>query len=138
MGYRGSEDYSQQQVGYKGLERFDITIRVIECIDLMGDMFTTLRFTGINSDSQDVYKAFVNSFFKVFHITAGMLPEKEIELITEVESAFQGDLNLTPELASKFLSLFEDYLHAMKKAGIYDPTVVKQFWNPATAWEKSI
>jgi hypothetical protein len=137
MGF-GNNDYQQQQSGYKGLERFDITVRVIECIDLMGDLFTSLRFSGINRDSSDVYKSFINAFFKVFHITAGMLSDKDLELIADIEASFMGDLTLTPDTSSRFLTHFEDYLHAMKKAGIYDPAIMKQFFNPAQAWEKSI
>lgn len=132
------EDNYQQQSGYKGLERFDITVRVIETIDLMGDLFTSLRFRGICQESQATWEGFINSFFKLFHITAGMMSEKELNLISEVETAFTENLDLTAATSSKFLALYEDYLAAMKKAGIYDPTVLKQIFNPATAWEKSV
>jgi len=135
MGYNNQE---YQQAGYKGLERFDITIRVLECIDLMGDLFTNLRFRGITQDSQIIYESFINSFFKVFHITASMLSEKDLEIILSIESAFQADISLSADTAGKFLSLFEEYLHSMKNAGIYDPMVIKQAINPLSAWQDSI
>ncbi len=46
-----------------------------------------------------------------------MLTDKDIELITSIESAFTCDLSISPENASKFLKLYEDYLFAMKKSG---------------------
>jgi hypothetical protein len=127
-----------QQAGYKAMERYDITLRVIECIDLMGDLFTTLRFRGITPESSAVYEAFINSFFKIFHITASMLTEKELNLITSIEIAFTEDLSISPETSSKFLKLYEDYLFAMKKTGVYDPMVVRKFLNPGDAWTDSI
>ncbi|AKB78641.1 hypothetical protein MSHOH_2158 [Methanosarcina horonobensis HB-1 = JCM 15518] len=136
MGFYDNNQY--QQAGFKAMERYDITLRVIECIDLMGDLFTTLRFGGINQDSKLVYESFINAFFKVFHITASMLTDKDIELITSIESAFTCDLSISPENASKFLKLYEDYLFAMKKAGIYDPMVIKKYLNPGDAWTDSV
>lgn len=65
MGY-GDDNYKQQSAGFKGLERFDITVRVIETIDLMGDLFTALRFHGINSDSKTIWEQFINTFLKFF------------------------------------------------------------------------
>lgn len=137
MGY-GEDNTKQQSVGFKGLERFDITVRVIETIDLMGDLFTSIRFNGINRESSEIWEQFINTFFKVFHITAGMLSKNDLPLITHVEESFSGILVLTPDTASKFLALFEEYLAAMNKAGIYDPAIIRNFYNPATAWERSV
>lgn len=66
MGFYDNNQY--QQAGFKAMERYDITLRVIECIDLMGDLFTTLRFGGINQDSKLVYESFINAFFSKFFI----------------------------------------------------------------------
>jgi hypothetical protein len=120
------------------MERYDITLRVIECIDLMGDLYTSIRFRGISPESTGIYEAFVNSFFKIFHITASMLKEGDIDTITEVEEALMSDIFISPETVDKFLKLFESYLFAMKKAGIYDPMVVRKFINPADAWTDSV
>jgi len=136
MGFGEGGDY--QQAGFKAMERYDITIRIIDCIDLMGDLYTSVRFHGINEESTMIYEAFVNSFFKIFQITASMLSEKDIELITNVEATFSGDLDIKSERLGKFLNLFEDYLHAMKKSGIYDPMVYKNFQNPFSAWQESV
>jgi hypothetical protein len=133
-----NQDYQQQQAGYKGLERFDITIRVIENIDLMGDLFTSLRFRGINAESERVWETFINAFFKLFHITASMLTQEEAKLVVDIETSFTMSLTLTPEASSRFLTHFEDYLFCLKKCGIYDPAVIKQFFNPASSWEKSV
>lgn len=130
-------DNQYQQAGYKGLERFDITIRVIETIDLMGDLYVTLRKRGITVESNFIWEAFIGSFFKVFQITASMLKQEDIELIAAVENAFCGDIELTPETSGSFLAYFEEYLYAMKRAGIYDPTIIKHYQNPAAVWEKS-
>lgn len=131
------DDY-YQNAGFKGLERYDITVRVISCIDLMGDLYAALRFTGINDSSHGIFVSFIREFFKTFHITAGLLKEDSIPLITDIETSFSGSLDLTPEIAGKFLTHFEDYLHALKEAGVYDPSVMKQIYNPAAAWERSV
>lgn len=138
MGYNNYGNNEYQQAGYKGLERYDITLRIIENIDLMGDLFTSLRFRGITQESQQIYEAFINSFFKVFHITASMMKEEDLELIANIEAAFQSDIKLSVEVAGYFLNLFEDYLHSMKNCGIYDPMVIKQIVNPLSAWQESI
>lgn len=135
MGYN---DNQYQQAGYKAMERYDITLRVIECIDLMGDLYTSIRFRGISLESGNIYESFINSFFKIFHITASMLKEKDIETITAVEAALMSDVSISPDTVSKFLKLFEDYLFAMKNAGVYDPMVIRKFLNPADAWTDSV
>ena len=132
--YNNIQQGSYQQVGIKGLERYDITIRVIECIDLMGDFYTSTRFTGLTLDTQTIYVEFINAFFKVFHISATMLTEKSVDLVAKIEAAFQDDINLNIATANKFLSLFEDYLFELKTAGVYDPTVFKSVNNPTTSW----
>lgn len=134
--YGGNDSY--QQAGFKNMERFDITLRVIECIDLMGDLFTSLRFRGIAQESLQVYEAFINAFFKIFHITGSMMKEEDLELIASIDEAFSEKLELTSRTADKFISLFEEYLQAMKKAGVYDPLVVRQFINPLSAWQESL
>jgi len=121
------------------MERFDITIRVISCVDLFGDLYAALRFTGMNQDSNTAYQQFIKEFFKVFHITAGLLNENAIPLITDIETSFKmDDISLNPITANTFMTHFEDYLFAMKEAGVYDPAVMHQMWNPDNSWEKSV
>lgn len=133
----GGDSYSQSS-GLKGLERYDITLRVIQCVDHMGDLYTALRFGGINAGSQSAYATFVNEFFKLFHITASLLKEEAIPLVADIETSFCGDIDISPQNAGKFLSHFESYLYALKEAGVYDPTVVRNIYHPSTAWERSI
>ncbi len=129
-----------QQVGIKGLERFDITVRVILTIDLMGDMFTALRFSGINPESEAIYQEFINNFFKLFHISSTLLKDSKdiLQLLAKIDEAFQGSLVLTSDTSSVFIDLFEDYLFALKDAGVYDPAVTRYYNDPARAWEGSI
>lgn len=133
----GGNHYSQNS-GMKGLERYDITLRVINCVDSMGDLYTALRFGGINSGSNGVYMTFISEFFKLFHITASLLNESAITLVADIETSFAGDIDISPQTAGKFLTHFEDYLHALKEAGVYDPTVFRQMYHPGNAWERSI
>jgi hypothetical protein len=67
-----------------------------------------------------------------------MLSEKDIPLIADIETSLKMDLSLTPETASRFLDHFENYISAMKEAGIYDPSVIRQMWNPDNSWERSV
>jgi hypothetical protein len=134
MAYNGGE----QQAGYKSLERFDVTIRVIEVIDLMGDLFTSLRFRGINKQTEEIWESFISSFFKLYHITASMMTTKEEELIVDIETSFTMDLTLNTQVSSRFITHFEDYLYAMKKNNIYDPAVIRTYSNPAASWESSV
>ena len=133
----GGNPYSQNS-GMKGLERYDITLRVINCVDSMGDLYTALRFGGINSGSHGAYVSFISEFFKLFHITASLLNESAIPLIADIETSFSEDIEISPQIAGKFLTHFEDYLHELQKAGVYDPTITRQMYHPGNAWERSI
>lgn len=104
----------------------------------MGDVFTSLRFRGITKESNSTYEAYINSFYKIFQITASMMSKEDLELLAKIEEAFQDDITLNVKNSGHFLYLFEEYLHALKKAGVYDPMVIKQFSSPYAKWQESV
>ncbi|HIH73939.1 MAG TPA: hypothetical protein HA306_01160 [Methanosarcina sp.] len=146
--YQDQNSYNQNSkynnTGSKSLYRFDISMRVIEVIDLEGDLYTCLRFQGLSKATEDCYILFINSLFKLFYMTA--ILTTNAELLSHIEAAFhKEDISLyeqgpkgEPINANLFMNLFEDYLKQLKDDGIYDPTITKYFMNAYNAWEGSL
>lgn len=138
------QNQKYNNTGSKGVYRLDISIRVIEVIDLEGDLYTNLRFVGISKATEDCYTLFINSFFKLFYMTAILTTEPE--LLSHIEAAFhRPDISLDlhgdngePVNANLFMNLFEEYLKQLKNDGIYDPTITHYYASAYNSWEGSL
>ncbi|XHH53668.1 MAG: hypothetical protein [Methanosarcina spindle-shaped virus 1] len=134
----GGNPYSKNS-GMKGLERYDITLRVIDHIENSGELYAATRFTGISQETYFYYTHFVKEFYKLYESTGMLLNESAVELLADIGGSFAGPVQmLTPKRIDQFLIHSEDYVFELKEAGVYDPTITRQMYHPGNAWERSI
>lgn len=131
-------DQQFQNIGNKGIYRSDISLRVLQVIENAGNLYTNLRFYGLESEyTVNSYILFFDGFFKLYFAVGYFT--KDPGLLQTLEAGFKKtDVGLSVENANLYLDLFEEFVCQLKDAGIYDPTITHYYTDPQNAWEASI
>ncbi len=131
-------DQKYDSASIKWLMRYEITMRVIQCIENEGNFYTSLRFNGMQSeDTYNYYVFFVDGFFKLYHEVG--LFTTNVKLLSDLEELFSvPDITLNNENANRFTNLFTEFIAQLKKDGIYDPIISYYFKNQESSWEKGV